>query len=77
MSKIPYKAKSGRTLYKQSMTESKYSNDSENGIGYCLACGKSQDCCEPDARKYKCHSCGEEKVYGLEEMMLMGLIILK
>jgi hypothetical protein len=39
--------------------------------GICLACGEIQDCVEPDARKYECETCGEEKVYGAEEALLM------
>lgn len=39
--------------------------------GFCLACGYKQDGCEPDARGYKCENCGEMKVYGAEECLLM------
>ncbi len=39
--------------------------------GLCLACGEEQDGCEPDARRYKCESCGERKVYGAEELLMM------
>jgi hypothetical protein len=30
--------------------------------------------CEPDARDYECESCGEMKVHGIEEAVLMGAI---
>jgi hypothetical protein len=46
----------------------------DNCTGFCLACGMEQDGCEPDARNYKCHSCGERKVFGAEEIMLMGMV---
>jgi hypothetical protein len=46
----------------------------ENNQGFCLACGETQDGVEPDARKYECESCGESKVYGVEELVLMGLV---
>lgn len=39
--------------------------------GICIACGEEQDGCEPDARAYECESCGEAKVYGAEELLLM------
>jgi hypothetical protein len=39
--------------------------------GFCLACGNEQDGCEPDARNYPCESCGERRVYGAEELVLL------
>lgn len=39
--------------------------------GFCMACGDEQDGCEPDARRYKCESCGERQVYGASELLLM------
>ena len=42
--------------------------------GLCLACGEIRDCCEPDAREYKCEACEEHQVYGIEEAFLMGRI---
>ena len=42
--------------------------------GWCLGCGCSVEDVEPDARKYTCDSCGQKLVYGLEELVLMGLI---
>ena len=44
--------------------------------GICLACGDLADGCEPDARQYKCEACGERKVYGLEEALIMGVEVL-
>jgi hypothetical protein len=46
----------------------------ENGdyVGFCLACGNEQEQCEPDGRRRKCEACGEFKVYGAEEIILMG-----
>ena len=45
--------------------------------GFCLACGNEQEGCEPDARKYECEACGENKVYGAEELMLRYSMSLK
>ncbi len=42
----------------------------DENSGFCLACGFKQDCVEPDARGYKCESCGEMKVYGAEECLM-------
>lgn len=38
-------------------------------LGICLACGEQTDSVEPDAQGYKCPSCGEWKVMGLEMAM--------
>ena len=42
-------------------------------IGFCLSCGCEHDGCEPDARKYHCDACGENEVYGAEEILLLLL----
>lgn len=39
--------------------------------GFCLACGAEHEGIEPDARRYTCESCGEAKVFGAEELVLM------
>lgn len=46
----------------------------DNSMGICLTCGKEQGECEPDARAYKCSSCGANDVYGAEEIALMGYV---
>jgi hypothetical protein len=38
--------------------------------GFCKCCGHEQDGCEPDASNYECESCGEEEVFGAEELLL-------
>ena len=77
MDKIPYTAKSGKQQFKPSMTEDEYAETREGYEGFCLACGETQAQVEPDGRRYKCEHCGEPKVYGFEELMVMGLLILK
>ena len=37
--------------------------------GFCTACGRTADGCEPDARGYECESCGKHAVYGAEELL--------
>lgn len=39
--------------------------------GFCIACGEEQDGCEPDAREYECECCGEARVFGAEELLVM------
>jgi hypothetical protein len=39
--------------------------------GICFACGEIADSVEPDARNYKCESCGEWRVFGAEEALLV------
>jgi hypothetical protein len=38
--------------------------------GFCLACGKEQGECEPDARGYRCEHCGAQQVYGAEVLLM-------
>ena len=45
----------------------------DNMTGFCLACGNESETVEPDARKYTCACCDQPKVYGAEELLLMGL----
>ena len=40
-------------------------------MGICIACGGEQEGVEPDARGYECESCGKNKVYGAEELLMM------
>ncbi len=40
-------------------------------IGFCLACGDSQEGTEPDARNYKCYECGALEVFGVDEIFLL------
>jgi len=40
-------------------------------LGICIACGFEQEGVEPDARKYTCDDCGQPKVYGAEELLMM------
>ena len=40
--------------------------------GFCTACGAHAHGVEPDARGYTCESCGADKVYGAEELVLGG-----
>jgi hypothetical protein len=46
----------------------------DNSIGFCIACGEEAYGVEPDARRYECESCEEKQVYGLEELVMMGVV---
>jgi hypothetical protein len=39
--------------------------------GFCLDCGADADGVEPDARQYRCESCGLLAVFGADEVLLM------
>lgn len=56
------------------MTEAEFLAEANDFGGRCLACGAEACGVEPDARKYECESCGENKVYGLEELLMMGRV---
>lgn len=43
--------------------------------GFCVECGVTRECCEPDAREYKCEACGQLTVYGAQELIIMELVL--
>lgn len=43
-------------------------------IGICLSCGEERDCCEPDAANYECENCGKNRVFGMENLLIMGYV---
>lgn len=56
------------------LTSETYQEMEENYIGLCLGCQEEQDGCEPDARKYECQCCHENRVYGVPQLLIMGKI---
>lgn len=64
--------KSGRVVFRFSLEE--IQEASENMEGFCIGCGTTRSSCEPDAREYDCDECGQLKVYGAEELALMGYV---
>ena len=44
--------------------------EAEDNMGFCLACGAEAYNVEPDARRYTCESCGEQRVFGAEELLV-------
>ena len=75
MTRESYTTKNGVTQYRPVMTTDEMSRAMfDGGQGFCLSCGLETDGVEPDARRYRCDGCGFFKVYGLEELLMMGLI---
>jgi hypothetical protein len=56
------------------MTSEEYIGANEENMGFCTECGTEHYECEPDACGYTCDNCGKKTVYGLEELLLMGLV---
>lgn len=56
------------------MPESEYVDLCADNAGICISCAELADGCEPDARMYKCESCGCLAVFGIEELLMMGRI---
>ena len=46
--------------------------ESPEYLGFCLACGEQAEGVEADACAYECEACGAHKVYGAEELLIMG-----
>jgi len=46
----------------------------EGSCGFCLACGALAYGVEPDAREYECESCGKKEVFGVEEIVIEGMV---
>lgn len=58
-------------------TEREYRELCNEYGGVCLGCGEVTDSgCEPDARGYRCEGCDALKVYGAEEAMMMGRLVI-
>jgi predicted RNA-binding Zn-ribbon protein involved in translation (DUF1610 family) len=56
------------------MTEEEFRQGDDEFAGRCLACGAEAFGVEPDARRYECEECGENMVYGLAELLIIGRI---
>lgn len=70
--KLTYTTKSGVVQYMPRLKWITSVVEGDNSEGFCLACGATQGCVEPDARKYTCEACKAPKVYGAEELLMMG-----
>ncbi len=68
-----YTTRTGATQKMQSFKTLERAIHDDDNTGFCLACGQDRGGVEPDARKYPCESCGARKVYGAQELLIMGL----
>ena len=62
------------TIDRFDMNENEYQQYDDDYVGLCLGCGAERDCCEPDASSYECEECGERQVYGVPQLLIMGLV---
>ena len=58
--------------FKRVLRAAKASAFGTEHAGFCRACGSRQGGCEPDARGDPCEACGENEVFGAEELLLMS-----
>ena len=75
--KSPNKNKSPKKIIGFAMSGSEFKESRNEYQGICLSCGAMAGECEPDAREYQCEECALEEVYGTEELLLMGKILIK
>ena len=45
--------------------------ESDDNVGFCIACGEETYDVEPDMRRGECESCGEETVFGAQALIIM------
>ena len=38
--------------------------------GFCIVCGEDADGVEPDAEEYECEHCGNNGVYGADDLLM-------
>jgi hypothetical protein len=74
--KKPYNTKAGLQQFKPVCTMEEYHVLRDDYTGFCLACGETQEGVEPDGRAYECETCKAPKVFGLEELSIMGLLVI-
>lgn len=72
--KVAGKTSKGTEFFRFEMTESEFVGSDNDNEGLCVFCGEPAYGVEPDARKYTCESCDKAGVYGMQELLLMGLI---
>lgn len=73
MTTVSVPSRSGKTLFLPVFDEEFEAAALDGLTGLCICCGAEASGVEPDARRYTCEDCGSPGVYGLEELVLMGL----
>lgn len=67
--------RTGKTFFAFAMHPEEFSGLDEDSCGLCIRCGETTaGGVEPDARKYECECCGENGVYGAQELLMMDLV---
>lgn len=67
--------RTGKVFFAFAMHPEEFQGLDDDSCGLCIRCGETAvGCVEPDARKYECECCGENGVYGAQELLMMGLI---
>lgn len=67
--------KTGKTFFAFAMHPEEFSGLDDDSCGLCIRCGESTvGGVEPDARKHECEACEENGVYGMQELLVMGLV---
>lgn len=74
MTSKSYQTRAGVTQCQPVLSEAEFLH--HDYLGFCLACGDYADSIEPDARRLRCETCGQRKVYGLPELLIMALLVL-
>lgn len=54
------------------LTAEQYQEADDECSGFCRSCGEQQWGVEPDARGYRCESCGAMRVCGVADLLLSG-----
>jgi hypothetical protein len=75
MKREQYKTKTGKMQYMPILSVRQMM--ARDTTGWCLKCGQEVPHVEPDARQYMHERCGEPKVYGLQELLVMNLVRVK
>lgn len=47
--------------------------EEDENLGFCTACGEEAYGVEPDAEHYACECCGAKRVFGAEQLLIMGV----
>lgn len=68
-------SKAKRKTFTMSADEYHKLRDDDGGI--CVKCGEHAFGVEPDAEDVPCEACGEHEVHGIENALIMGLIVIE
>lgn len=56
-------------------SNTEYAELENDNFGLCLHCGCDHYICEPDAERYHCDDCGENRVYGLVHLLMNNRVV--